>query len=183
LGSGGLSRVAVGADEASQSLDAQSAALFEQMLPVFLHPRCLNCHARADFPRQGDDAHRHTMNVARGPDDQGVAGLRCNTCHQSGNQAASGVPGTPGWRLAPLRMAWEGLNAAQLCQALLDPQRGGMQPEKFVGHFNSALVRWAWTPGTNAQGALRTSPPISHAQFIELTRRWVASGAQCPPER
>jgi hypothetical protein len=170
-----------GANAAEAS--AGSAALFERMIPVLEHPRCLNCHPRADFPRQGDDRHRHIMNVARGPADHGAPGLQCNTCHQSANQKTSGVPGAPDWHLAPLRMAWEGLTPSELCQALMDPARGGMRPEQLVAHLNTGLVRWAWAPGTTARGMARSTPPMSHAQFVELARRWVASGSKCPVER
>jgi hypothetical protein len=183
-GSGGaavLGAGAVAADEAASSSSAQSSALFAQMMPVFLHPRCLNCHPRTDYPKQGDDRHRHTMNVARGPDNHGAPGLQCGTCHRSANQATAGVPGAPDWQLAPLRMAWEGFAPGELCRALLDPQRGGMRPDKLVAHLNTGLVRWAWNPGANAHGTPRTTPPLSHEQFVELARQWVASGSQCPP--
>ncbi len=152
------------AADAGGSSPARSAALFEKMVPVLMHPRCLNCHSRADFPRQGDDRHRHT----------------CKTCHQTANQPASGVPGAPDWHLAPLRMAWEGLSAGELCRALRDPHRGGMPPEKLGAHLNTALVRWAWAPGTNAQGAPRSTPPLSHEALVEVARQWLASGSECP---
>ena len=86
---------------------ARSAVLFVRLAPVLQHPRCINCHISTDFPRQGDDGHRHIMQVRRGPADSGVAALPCRTCHQPQNSPA-GVPGVEGWHLAPLRMAWEG---------------------------------------------------------------------------
>lgn len=176
----GVGVIAVPAADTPDSSRARSAALFERMLPVLRHPRCLNCHSSSDFPRQGDDRHRHTMNVARGPADHGATGLQCQTCHQDHNQPASGVPGAPDWHLAPLRMAWEGLTPGELCRVILDPARGGMRPEKLVAHLNTGLVRWAWAPGTTAEGASRTTPPLSHEQFVELARQWVANGSECP---
>jgi hypothetical protein len=158
----------------------KSAQIFERMATVFEHPRCMNCHANANFPTQGDDHHRHTMNVMRGPDDRGAAGLHCSTCHQSINQAASGVPGAPDWHLAPLRMAWAGLTAGQICQALLDPARGGMKPDQLIAHLNTGLVLWAWSPGKDERGAPRTPPPLTHDAFIALTQLWLATGAACP---
>lgn len=175
-----LAGVAAQAADAPEAPVSRSAVLFERMVPVLLHPRCLNCHTRSDFPRQGDDRHRHLMNVARGVADHGADGLQCGTCHQDRNQPASGVPGAPDWHLAPLRMAWEGLTPGELCRAILDPARGGMRPEKLVAHLNTGLVRWAWTPGTNAPGTPRTTPPLSHEEFVGLARQWVASGSQCP---
>jgi hypothetical protein len=166
-----------GVDQTGRSVD-----LFRQMATVLQHPRCMNCHTNAAFPRQGDDRHRHLMNVARGPDDHGAAGLHCSTCHQAANQGASGVPGAADWHLAPLRMAWEGLSVAELCRALFDPKRGGMKPEQLPAHFDTSLVAWAWSPGVDAHGRARTRPPLSHDRFTEITRQWVGSGAICPSE-
>src|SRR4051794_8897291 len=36
--------------------------------PVFMHPRCLNCHPVGDVPLVGEDSHPHLQNVRRGPD-------------------------------------------------------------------------------------------------------------------
>jgi len=155
--------------------------LFVRMATVFQHPRCMNCHTGEPFPRQGDDAHRHGMNVSRGAADQGAAGLHCNTCHQSSNQLPSGVPGAPSWQLAPLRMKWAGLSVGELCHALQDPTRGGMAPSQFAPHFQTALVRWAWNPGNDVEDHPRATPPLAYDEFIELAGRWVAAGTPCPP--
>jgi hypothetical protein len=144
------------------------------------HPRCMNCHTREEFPRQGNDRHAHSMHVSRGQDNDGAAGFHCSTCHQNANQPASGVPGAADWHLAPLRMAWEGLNVGELCRAIRSPTAGGMPPEKLVEHFHTSLVVWAWSPGVNANGRTRNIPPMSFDAFIALTRRWIASGAECP---
>jgi hypothetical protein len=163
-----------------RSAQETSAALFGQMATVLKSPRCMNCHTSTGFPRQGDDRHRHIMNVMRGAEDRGAPGLHCNACHQSQNEVASGVPGAPDWHLAPLRMGWEGLSTAELCLALMDPARAGMKPQQFVAHFSTGLVRWAWTPGANAHGVARSVPPIPHDHFVEITKRWVETGAECP---
>jgi hypothetical protein len=157
-----------------------SEAYFNRMFVVLQHPRCMNCHTGEAFPRQGDDHHPHTMNVMRGPEDRGAAGLHCGSCHQSTNQMASGVPGAPDWHLAPLRMAWAGLSAGQLCRALRDPARGGMRPDQMLAHFNTGLVRWAWEPGRNAGAIPRATPSLSFDEFVTVTKLWVESGAVCP---
>jgi len=41
--------------------DAKARDLFISIIPVLKHPRCLNCHATGDYPRQGDDNHIHTF--------------------------------------------------------------------------------------------------------------------------
>ena len=172
--------LAGGASRLSVAQDRGGAEIFREMATVLQHPRCMNCHSRADFPRQGDDRHRHTMNVSRGPADRGAPGLHCATCHRSANQAASGVPGAADWHLAPLRMAWDGLSVGELCRALLDPARGGMKPAQFVPHFRTGLVRWAWSPGADSRGHPRSQPPIAYEEFIGLTQEWVSKATACP---
>ncbi len=173
---------------AAQNRPEEGREKFRQMATVFQHPRCMNCHPRTDFPRQGDNRRRHAMNVTRGPADRGAPGLHCSTCHQSSNQTASGMPGAPpsgapgapDWHLAPLRMAWDDLSVAELCRALLDPARGGMKPHQFIPHFQTGLVRWAWSPGTGPHGEMRNTPPIPYERFMALTREWIDRGAPCP---
>src|SRR5579883_2399816 len=107
----------------AETPNAESAALFTRIATVLKSPRCMNCHTDEThlFPRQGDDRHRHLFNVQRGPSDIGAAGLHCGTCHHDRNNAASGVPGAPGWHLAPLSMAWEGLSDGGICRRVVDP--------------------------------------------------------------
>ena len=171
------------AEQAEQGAinSAQSAAFFLQMAPVLQSPRCMNCHPADAHPTQGDDLHQHMMNVSRGPEDHGAPGLHCSTCHQAGNQPASGAPGAPDWHLAPLRMAWQGKTPGQICRTILNPAQGGMKPDQLVAHFSDDdFVRWAWAPGTDSHGMTRTAPPIPHDQFVALARQWVAAGAACP---
>jgi hypothetical protein len=158
----------------------KSLEYFAQIATVLEHPRCMNCHTSTDFPRQGDDGHPHIMLVKRGPNDTGSPALQCNTCHQKNNSPA-GVPGDPVWHLAPLRMAWEGLTPGEICRSLTEPSKGGMDYEKLITHMaTDHLVAWAWNPGIDLSGKRRSIPPISHADFGELVKRWVASGAACP---
>ena len=160
---------------------SRSAEMFLRMMPVLQSPRCTNCHTATGFPRQGDDGHRHIMLVVRGADDHGSPALRCKTCHQDANPPNSGVPGAPDWHLAPLVMAWDGLSAGALCTLFLDPRAGGLTPQTMVAHMQTPLVQWAWSPGPDLDGHPRAPPPISSADFIDLTRQWVRSGASCPP--
>lgn len=175
-----VAMVGYAASALTEDENAESAKLFMQMASVLQSPRCLNCHTNGDYPRQGDDRHRHTMNVVRGPRDHGAAGLQCNVCHQSTNQEASGVPGAPDWHIAPIEMGWEGLSVGELCRSLSDPARGGMEPAQLVEHFHTHFVRWAWAPGADAHGRPRSRPSIPYDDFIALTEQWVASGARCP---
>jgi hypothetical protein len=153
-----------------------SLQAFERIAEVLRHPRCLNCHPSGDFPRQGDDRHRHRMLVARGLDDRGTPALKCSTCHQTTNTADGRVPGAPDWQLAPRSMAWEHLSDADLCRALKDPRKNrGRSVQALVEHMTAdPLVQWAWSPGE------RTPPAIGQREFHDLVRRWAETGAACP---
>ena len=159
-----------------------SAAAFESILPVLRHPRCMNCHSSGDFPRQGDDSHRHSMDIRRGPDGAGANSVKCSTCHQDHNLAGAHVPpGAPGWRLPSPEelMIWEALTDRQLCELILDPkQNGNRSPAQIIEHMQTPLVRWGWNPGEG-----RAPVPMSSAQFLMQAELWISKGAACPQQQ
>jgi len=55
-----------------------------------------------------------------------------------------------------------------------------MNSSQLVAHFNTGLVRWAWSPGSDARGHPRTVPPLGRDALITLTKQWIATGAACP---
>lgn len=186
---------------------AAAFAAWDQVYSVLISPRCINCHTATNYPQQGEDRHRHQFNVVRGPDGRGVPGLTCAACHQGASSKAAGgancaechqgadldptgVPGGHDWHLAPLSMAWQDrndkpLSSAQVCRSVTDRTRnmnmGG--PELLKHHQEEELVLYAWRPGRRADGTPRALPPLTHAQFVEATRRWVEAGTPCPPQR
>jgi hypothetical protein len=158
--------------------DVGAAAAFEAIVPVLRHPRCMNCHSGGDFPRQGDDSHRHTMQIRRG-DGHGINAVRCSSCHQDHNLVGSHMPpGAPGWHLpAPaMPMIWEGLTDHQLCELLKDPQQNGHRTaEQIVEHMHTPLVLWGWAPGNG-----RAPVPMPQHEFFAKVQEWAAKGAACP---
>jgi hypothetical protein len=173
------SAAAAPGDAGDPAARARSEAAFRKVASVLRDPRCMNCHTVTDFPRQGDDRHRHIMNVLRGQGDHGVPGQRCSTCHQGTNQV-NGVPGAPKWGLAPLSMGWEGLDDHQLADAIKDRARNGhrslAQIQDHMAH--DVLVSWAWNPGAG-----RRSPEISQAELGRLVQEWIDTGAVSPDPR
>jgi hypothetical protein len=159
-----------------------SAAAFKSILPVLRHPRCMNCHSSGDFPRQGDDSHRHSMDIRRGPDGTGANTVKCSTCHQDHNLAGPHMPpGAPGWHLpSPGEpMIWEDLTDRQLCEVILDPkQNGNRSPTQIVEHMQTPLVLWGWNPGEG-----RAPVPMSSKQFQMQVALWISNGAACPPQQ
>ncbi|WP_430256888.1 Isoquinoline 1-oxidoreductase subunit [Neorhizobium sp. DAR64872/K0K18] len=155
---------------------SRSVAFFEEAGRVLEHPRCLNCHPRTDRPTQTDAMRPHTPWVTRGLDGGGASTLRCSTCHQAENFAASGVPGNPKWKLAPIEMAWQGQTLGNICRQLLDPTRSHMTRDELLHHvMEDELVGWAWHPGGNRQPA-----PGTQQEFGSLIKAWLETGAVCP---
>ena len=174
----------------SVARDAGGLAAWEQVYAVLTHPRCINCHTATNYPQQGDDRHRHVTNVIRGPEGKGVPGLNCASCHQEGNADSTGVPGGHDWHLAPLSMRWQDQNdnplpSATVCRDVTDRSKNGNLdgPGLLKHHEEAELVLWAWNPGRRPDGTARTTPPLSHAEFVAATRRWVEAGSPCPAGR
>jgi hypothetical protein len=147
---------------------------------VFMHPRCANCHPSGDAPLQGDDMRPHAQNVQRGVDGKGLFALKCANCHQASNlQGAHMPPGNPNWHLPPshMKMVFVGRTAAQLASQLKDPeQNGGKSLEQILHHVeHDSLVLWGWEPGDG-----RTTPPISHKDFVGAMKAWIDQGAPIP---
>ncbi|MBO9713692.1 Isoquinoline 1-oxidoreductase subunit [Sphingomonas sp.] len=167
--------------ESIRDAQARSAAIFVEMGKVIAHPRCMNCHPRTDSPTQGNDMDQHYPPVTRGPDGHGAPGMECTTCHGPANvEFANGtgsIPGHPEWHLAPKSMAWQGKSLGEICEQIKDKARnGGKTLTQIVEHnAHDSLVGWAWNPGAG-----RAPAPGTQAQFGELTKAWVASGAACP---
>ncbi|MCU1301212.1 MAG: hypothetical protein JWQ87_1496 [Candidatus Sulfotelmatobacter sp.] len=180
-----LSRPLIAAEPPETSaaaVDSKSGdgALFIAFVPVLRHPRCMNCHSKGDYPRQGDDSHRHTMLVKRGPAGFGVTAVKCSTCHQDHNLWDAHLPpGAPEWHLPSpsMPMIWEGLTDAQLCQSIKDPkQNKGRNIDQLVEHLTEdKLVAWGWNPGPR-----RNAVPIPHDDFSAKVKQWQAAGAPCP---
>jgi hypothetical protein len=170
-----LAQIQAPLSRAASADEATSVAAFQTMVEVLNHPRCMNCHTTVAWPTQGDDRHRHTFNVARGPADKGAPGMNCATCHKDTNGPA--IPGAKDWHMAPLAQGWTDLAPSALCRALLDPKKNGNRTgDKVIEHIRAdRLVLWAWAPGSK-----RTTPSIAHKDFVAAAETWIKTGAHCP---
>jgi hypothetical protein len=178
-----LPRVAPGELRAPEAFNvisdkaARSRALFLEASRVMLHPRCANCHPDGDSPYQGLQPQAHYPPVTRGPEDKGVVGMQCTTCHQDHNLELARVPGAPDWHLAPREMAWVGKTPHDICEQVKDPKRnGGRSLAQLVDHnAHDKLVGWGWNPGSGREPA-----PGTQEQFGAIVQAWVDTGAECP---
>jgi hypothetical protein len=157
----------------------RSRAIFREASRVMLSPRCLNCHPAGDSPTQGDVGQLHDPPVVRGPDDRGVPGLYCTSCHQDQNATIARVPGAPKWQLAPRWMAWAGKTPGALCDQLKDQGRNGHRSlEQVAEHAaHDPIVAWGWAPGAG-----RAPVPGTQERFGALVSAWIRDGAACPRE-
>ncbi|HYO73712.1 MAG TPA: Isoquinoline 1-oxidoreductase subunit [Archangium sp.] len=157
----------------------RSRALFLEASRVLLHPRCANCHPDGSSPYQQTGWQLHDPPVQRGPEDRGIAGMECTSCHQDRNVELTRVPGAPNWHLAPLSMAWVGRTPRQVCEQLKDPARnGGKSLAQIVEHnAHDELVGWGWKPGADREPA-----PGTQERFGAIVAAWVETGAECPSE-
>jgi cytochrome c5 len=168
------------AAHASPPDDVAARAAFERAYPVFVSPRCQNCHPSGDAPLQGDDSHVHAQDIKRGPAGRGVYGMTCHTCHQDANLPGANMPpGNPKWGLPPpqMKMVFVGRSAGELCRQLKDPkQNGGRSLSQILTHVSTDdLVGWGWNPGEG-----RTLPPLNRPEFVAALEEWVKDGAACP---
>jgi len=173
-------QLAVAADAPQFVDDAGARAFFLKAAPVFLSPRCLNCHPSGERPLQTDRSRPHAMSVKRGLEGRGVTAMKCANCHQPQNTAGlNRPPGAPNWHLPPqeMKMVFEGRSAAELCRQFKDPaQTGGKSVAQIVEHVTSdPLVMWGWSPGEG-----RTLPPLDHKAFAVAMKAWADKGAACP---
>jgi hypothetical protein len=165
--------------------DDQQAAIaaFATVQKVFQDPRCQNCHIPGDSPLQFDAGVPHTMNVVRGDNGKGAAGLPCATCHAEANPPSSfgphAPPGAPHWGLPPAahKMAWIGLPANQLCALIKDKASNGNRDlAALTQHVDSDnLVLWGWNPGGD-----RAPVSVPHDEFMVQFKRWAEAGGPCP---
>lgn len=168
--------------ESSLSESDENAILFNTVMDVLTHQRCINCHPSNNVPKQGEDSHPHRFDISRNNIE---AATNCNTCHQDSNNDFSGVPGAPHWALAPHNMRWEGLSRIEIAKSILDPQKNGNRSrEELMHHLTEhELVMWAWEPGKDLNGQTRETPPVPKAKFISAVKKWIESGAIIPENK
>jgi hypothetical protein len=89
--------------------------------------------------------------------------MRCSICHQAANFERAGVPGNPGWHLAPHEMGWEGKTLEQICEQIKDPARnGGRSLEDIVHHVGRGCTRnLTLSPSTASNRCARVSNAFS----------------------
>lgn len=168
------------AEQENSNKEEISRAAFLKVYKVLQHPRCLNCHPAGHVPLQNDDSVPHNMRVRGGKEGKGIPGMKCMTCHQTKNVPGKHTPpGAPNWHLPhpDMPLVFQGKTPAQLAKQLKDSKtNGGKTLEQILDHVShDPLVLWGWKPGTG-----RTTPPLSHKEFVKQMKIWIDNGAVAP---
>jgi hypothetical protein len=151
--------------------------LFQKMLPVIRHPRCVNCHGGID-PRT--PAHEGMKEVLDGSD--------CDTCH--GDTDVS--PKNEDWVLPGQDHFFVGKSDDQLCALYAEfAMKQGharfmsnhIEGDTLIGAAFVGLMGGARTPGAGTPPAPPADPPpMSRAAFAQLARDWLTQGqGACAP--
>jgi hypothetical protein len=142
-----------------------------------------------EFPAPDRSSLRPCLRRHSGARRQGDTTLRCVSCHENTNNAVTGIPGAPGWHIAPLSMSWESvpgveLSSSALCATFKDKAKNGDRDLDALEHHVSTdpFVLWAWSPGSRPNGDGRLTPPLSHDEFVQTYKEWAADGAPCPTQ-
>ena len=168
---------------------------FREMMPVFTHPRCLNCHGGVNpfIEKTGPDPADDTApasTVAHGggkilrqndkaPDGTVLIESECQDCHN--NMARRRRDGSASvWMTAPNFLSFVGKDATTLCKQV---KRSSHDAKDLIGHMtddnggnNFTATAYNGNRGldsTRYEDIQPVWPPIPHDAFIRLGQKWV----------
>ena len=180
-----LSGAPVRAQEASSSCPVplgqqiKAVGAFAEMLPVFRHPRCMNCHGGLD---PTSDAHPGADQIEPNPNPLEFS-EQCQQCHD----------GLPGWRQPGEPVFFVGKSDEELC---LQMKRFESTGAKFVEHIENDhhgiqfiaagfVGDRALGEGLKDYSLVIEKPPGTQAELTAKARRWVdllGEGYSASPE-
>ncbi|HXY51003.1 MAG TPA: hypothetical protein VEI01_16225 [Terriglobales bacterium] len=154
---------------------------FDQLSPIFVEPRCFNCHGgtipfKVDEPTHPENGFK-VIPTPQGEEDLTATFKPCQECHGD----------FPGWRLAPKAMQFKGKDMVGVC--MLMKQQFPSDAMAFIDHMTNDRggvpfldVAFAGTMGLNAEGRDRLvvtkslpDPPrsMTRPQMLQFSKDWV----------
>lgn len=161
-------------------------AKFAKLMPVFAHPRCVNCHGGVnpfsgdghftDMPDDEAAQLRLTAEEAklagRSPGDHRLgSNAPCLQCH---TDTADSVD----WHLAPSQMAFNGRTTIDLCRQL---KKEEVTSEELIGHLHrDRLIRVAFRGRKGVPDEPAEFPPMGRSVFLQLAEEWLKGHETIP---
>jgi len=146
---------------------------FQEMMPVYSHARCMNCHGDVN-PSTGDNH------------DGGVidAGESCTTsgCHSQADNTNQSHEDD--WKIAPSQVAFVGKDAKALCEQMADRVMN-FGNQDFMNHLQGDFQIDMGFEGRSggANSGQPAPPPMSKTDFLVAAARWMDEGfAACDRE-
>lgn len=160
---------------------------FQKMMPVLMHPRCLNCHGGVD-PKLPANKGGHLGGVV-GPNED------CLNCHLGVRNLKNPRLGLS-WRTPVSVLFFKGRSARDLCnqfkfvEYMAVEKTGGSGPESFIRHViddrgGDQFIEAAYKGdrSLNTLGEIESKqatgrdmvpepPPIPHGQLVAHAREW-----------
>ena len=162
---------------------------FREMLPVFRHPRCFNCHGNFDITAEKHEGSDVAQKSGLNPralltiKERVTLHQGCDVCHGNIRGSLTRLDGTKlsGWLVAPKPMLWDGKDDEELCIQMKQFEPSGAQ---FVDHLktdhNEIEFIDAAFHGDRALGDkldefdLKLDPPLgTQADLVSRAQRWV----------
>jgi hypothetical protein len=169
-----LALAAAAALVAKSAMSADPIALFTEMVPVFTHDRCANCHG-------GVDPHAES-----GPlEDTHDGGIipQGGTCTESScHTQAHGAEPAHAWRTAAPHHSFGGKSARELCDMQSPIAQRMRPPEDYYHHLNSDLLidlAFVGQSGGANPSPQPSPPPMRKNDFLKAARAWLDAGAGC----
>jgi hypothetical protein len=169
---------------------------FLEMMPVFQHPRCFNCHGGVNpfiektGPDPADTA-APASTVAHGgglirrqndraPDGTALIESECRDCHNNMARRRNGSKSV--WMTAPNFLSFVGKDATAICKQV---KLNSHDAKHLIGHMTddnggnnftkTAFDGYRGLEPDRYENIRREAPSISHQAFIQLGQKWVAA--------
>lgn len=151
---------------------------FSDLMPVFGHPRCANCHGAVD-PLSGSGHGGGAIDAAVKSSGELADNEVCLSCHTAETVVMDNevVPLAPEhrWRLPPAEMKWASKNLQQTCEQIAAwAERAGEGVADHLGR--DPLIAWAFEGKRAGASDLAEPPDLAVDEFAQRFRAWRIDG-------
>ena len=136
--------------------------LFQRMLPVIRHPRCINCHGGVDpYSGRGHEPGAIDTNQAHS------ASQQCSECHSA----------VEGWGLPATSHFWTGKTDRELCGIFAEFAMQQGHVRVIENHLRTDdLIKDGFVGDAGGQRMHPDPPRMSQTEFVDHARDWLEQG-------